>query len=140
MILAAEQAADASERPARVVPTRTLQAGLGALVAFDAGRGPRRNAAEMEEAAAGVRAGAVTRASRAATVDDVDVAEGEFLGLVDGDPVAAGEALDAVAADVVVRLVGDGADVLTVLFGDGADESTGSSTSAPPIRPRGRGR
>jgi DAK2 domain fusion protein YloV len=123
VVLAAEQAAGQSGKDVRVIPTRSLQAGLGALVAFDARRALDANLSEMEEAAAAVRAGSVTRASRSAKVGDVDVAEGDFLGLVDGEPISSGEILQPVAAAVVARLVGDGADVLTVLVGDGAGES-----------------
>ena len=125
VVLAAEQAAEQSGKDVRVIPTRSLQAGLGALVAFDARRPLDDNVSEMEEAAAAVRAGSVARASRSAKVGDVDVAEGEFLGLVEGEPVASGETLEPVATDVVVRLVGAGADVLTVLVGDGAGASDG---------------
>ena len=141
VVLAAEQAAEQSGKDVRVIPTRSLQAGLGALVAFDAGRPLDENVAEMEEAAAAVRAGSVARASRSAKVGDVDVAEGEFLGLVDGEPVASGESLEPVATDVVARLVGDGADVLTVLVGDGAGESDGvvDAIRAAHPEPRGRG-
>jgi len=123
VVLAAEQAAEQSGKDVRVIPTRSLQSGLGALVAFDSSRPLDENVAEMEEAAAAVRAGSVARASRSATIGEVDVAEGEFLGLVDGEPVVSGEALEPVATDVVARLVGGGADVLTVLVGDGAGES-----------------
>ena len=123
VVLAAEQAAEQSGKDVRVVPTRSMQVGLGALVAFDAARTLDENLAEMKEAAAAVRAGSVARASRAAKIGDVDVAEGEFLGLVDGEPVASGAELGPVAADVVARLVGDGADVLTILVGDGAGEA-----------------
>jgi DAK2 domain fusion protein YloV len=125
VVLAAEQAAEQSGKEVRVIPTRSLQSGLGALVAFDSSRPLDENVAEMEEAAAAVRAGSVARASRSATIGAVDVAEGEFLGLVDGEPVASGKALEPVATDVVARLVGGGADVLTVLVGEGAGESEG---------------
>jgi dihydroxyacetone kinase-like predicted kinase len=125
VVLAAEQAAEQSGKDVRVIPTRSLQSGLGALVAFDSSRPLDENVAEMEEAAAAVRAGSVARASRSATIGAVNVAEGEFLGLVDGEPVASGEALEPVATDVVARLVGDGADVLTVLVGHGAGGSEG---------------
>ena len=121
VILAAERAVGEATRPARVVATRSLQAGLGAMVAFDGGRGAKENAAEMEEAAAGVRAGAVTRASRDATVGGLDVREGQFLGLLDGEPVTAGPVLQPVAREVVDRLLEEGADVLTVLVGRDAE-------------------
>jgi dihydroxyacetone kinase-like predicted kinase len=118
VILAAEQAAAESSRPAVVVPTETMQAGLAALLAFDPSRTASENAQEMSEAADRVRAGAVTRASRSATVNGVAVAEGEYLGLVDGQAVAAGADLDAVADEVVARLLAEPADVLTILVGD----------------------
>jgi uncharacterized protein len=125
VILAAEQAAEQSEKDVRVVSTRSLQAGLGALVAFEANRSLAENVEAMEEAAGTVRAGSVARASRSAKIGPVDVAEGEFLGLVEGEPVASGDVLGPVAADVVARLVGEGGDVLTVLVGDGAAGSDG---------------
>ena len=62
VVLAAEQAAGQSGKDVRVILTRSLQAGLGALVAFDAGRALDENLSEMEEAAAAVRAGSVARA------------------------------------------------------------------------------
>jgi len=126
VVLAAEQAAEESAKDVRVVPTRSMQAGLGALVAFDAGRTLEDNIADMKEAADAVRAGSVARASRAARIGDVDVDEGQFLGLVEGEPVA---------ADVVTRLVGAGADVLTVLVGDGAAESDAAIESIRAAHP-----
>jgi dihydroxyacetone kinase-like predicted kinase len=98
-----------------------MQAGLGALVAFDPTRPAEANRADMGEAAEGVRAGAVTRASRDAVVGDLAVEEGQFLGLLDGDPVSAGPVLQPVAREVLERLLEDGADVLTILAGEGAE-------------------
>jgi dihydroxyacetone kinase-like predicted kinase len=74
----------------------------------------------MERAAGGVRAGAVTRASRDAVVGDLTVQEGQFLGLLDGEPVSAGPVLQPVARDVLEQLL-DEADVLTILTGEGAE-------------------
>jgi DAK2 domain fusion protein YloV len=118
VILAAEQAVAATENPSRLVPTRSMQAGLGAMVAFDANRSSEENAGEMEEAAGGVRAGAVTKASRDAVVGDLAVEEGQFLGLLDGEPVTTGPVLQPVAREVVDRLLEDGVDVLTILVGE----------------------
>jgi hypothetical protein len=121
VILAAEQAVGATTKPVRVVPTRSLQAGLGAMVCFDPGRAAEENAAQMEDAAAGVRAGAVTRASRDAVLGGLSVEEGQFLGLVEGEPVTAGPVLQPVARDVLERLLEAGPDVLTILAGEAAE-------------------
>ena len=117
VLMAADHAARVAAQDVRVVPTRSVQAGLGAMVPFDASRSLDENAAEMEEAAASVRSGAVTRASRSASVGPLAVEQGEFLGLVEGEPVASGATLDTVAREVIERLVGEAADVLTVLVG-----------------------
>ena len=121
VVSTAEQAAANAPVPAHVVPTRSLQAGLAAMVAFDAGRSGAENAAEMTEAIKNVRSGAVTRASRSATVDGVVVADGDYLGLVEDEAVASGTELADVARAVVERLLDPGADVLTVLLGEGLE-------------------
>jgi DAK2 domain fusion protein YloV len=121
VVLAAEQAAGQSTKEVRVIPTPSLQAGLGALVAYDPSSGLEENLEAMGEAAAAVRAGSVGLASRSAKIGPLDVAEGQFLGLVDGEPIASGEELVPVAVSVVQRLVGESADVLTVIVGDGAN-------------------
>jgi uncharacterized protein len=109
----------AAEKSTVVLPTRTMQAGLAALVAFDGSRPAGANEEEMREAAEAVRAGAVTRASRTTTVGDLAVAEGAFLGLVGDEPVATGPVLEDVARAVLDRLVAEDADVLTILLGEG---------------------
>ncbi len=126
VVLSAEQAAGKAGRTCGSIPTRSLQAGLGAVIAFDARTGLDENVEAMEEAAAAVRAGSVALASRSASIGSVDVAEGQFLGLVDGEPVASGDELTPVAVTVVRQLVGESADVLTVLVGR-RDERRGGS-------------
>jgi DAK2 domain fusion protein YloV len=119
VVMAAEAAAEALDKDVKVVPTRTLQAGLGALVAYDAQLPLADNAAAMEEAAAAVRSGGVARASRTTTIGPLEVEQGQFLGLVEGEPVTAGTALEPVAREVVERLLDGTAEVLTILLGDG---------------------
>jgi hypothetical protein len=118
VILAAEQAAANASKPARVIPTRSLQAGLAALVAFDATRDAEQNLAEMQEAAEGVATGAVTIASRDVQLNGVAVQKGKWLGLADGEPVAGGETFDEVAQAVLEQLLSEPRGVLTLLTGE----------------------
>ncbi len=117
VIAAAEQAVGLAGKPALVVPTETMQAGLAAMVAYRPDASADELVGELEGAARAVRTGAVTRASRSTQLGPLAVEEGSFLGLVEGETVATGTALEPVARDVLERLVDGGADVLTVLLG-----------------------
>jgi fatty acid kinase len=123
VVMAAEAAAEAVAKDVRVVPTKTMQAGLGALVAYDAQLPLEENATAMQEAAAAVRSGGVARASRTTTIGKLEVEQGQFLGLVEGDPVAAGANLAPVAREVAERLLDGKAEVLTILLGEGMTDA-----------------
>jgi fatty acid kinase len=115
--LAAEHAAEQAERPARLVPTSSIPAGLAALVAYDGTRGAAENAEVMAAAAAAVATGEVTRASRDVELDGVAIRRGDWLGLAEGTPVAGGDDFAVVAFDVVARLLAEPRSLLTLLTG-----------------------
>jgi DAK2 domain fusion protein YloV len=122
VIMSAEQAADHSSKRVRVVPTRSLQAGLAALVAFDPSQGAEENAAAMGEVVESVATGAVTIASRDVELNGVSVEKGKWLGLAEGEPVAGGETFDEVANAVLEKLLAEPRGVLTLLTGEEAPE------------------
>jgi DAK2 domain fusion protein YloV len=118
VFLTAEHAAESAGRPVSVLPTRSMQAGLSAAVAFDPGRSREENLAELSEAVAEVGTGAVTIASRDVETNGVGVRKGEWLGLADGLPVAGGGSFDDVARAVVARLLERPRGILTLLTGE----------------------
>ena len=116
VIMAAERAAELADKAVHVVASRSMQAGLAAVVALDPGRGAAGNAAAMREALEHVRTGAVTHAAR-------DDAEGRFrrgdaVGFVDEQIVAWGEPGETL--EVVLGELGREAELLTLIEGDGA--------------------
>jgi uncharacterized protein len=116
--MGAEQAAEHASKPAHVIPTRSLQTGLAALVAFDPSEGAAANAESMREAVESVATGAVTLASRDVQLNGVAVQKGNWLGLADGEPVAGGESFDEVVRAVLERLLAEPRGVLTLLTGE----------------------
>ncbi|HVW90510.1 MAG TPA: hypothetical protein VHC01_13690, partial [Gaiellaceae bacterium] len=120
VIMAAEQAAGHASKKVRVVPTRSIQAGLAALVSFDPAQGAEENAAELAGALESIATGAVTVASRDVRLNGVAVEAGKWLGLADDEPVAGGESFDAVAAAVLDRLLAEPRGLLTLLAGEDA--------------------
>jgi hypothetical protein len=118
VILAAEHAAAEADRPVRVVPTRSIPAGLEALGRFAQGVEIDRNAGRMRAAAEGVRTGELTTAARQAMLDGVVVTAGDHIGLVDGRLVAAGSDARTVVDGITRELLRGDPGELTVIRGD----------------------
>jgi fatty acid kinase len=117
VVLAAQQAVELAHKPARLVPTASILAGLAALVAFNPERSAEQNVVEMAGAVSRIATGAVTRASREVSVNGRGVGRGEYLGLFEGEPFTGGDDFDAVARAVAERLLEQPRDVLTLLTG-----------------------
>ena len=117
VILSAEQAAALASKPVRVIPSRSVQAGLAAIIRYLPSNSAEENERAMLEALDAVATGEVTVASRDAELNGVSVRKGGYLGLADGDAVAAGENFDEVAGAVVERLLSNGRETLTLLTG-----------------------
>jgi DAK2 domain fusion protein YloV len=116
VIMAAERAAELSDKVVRVVPTRSLQGGLTAAVSLAADRGAAENAAVMEDALEALRIGSVAPAAR----EDVQgrFGIGEAVGFVDDQIIAWGEPEPTLAA-VLGSLARD-AELVTCIAGEGA--------------------
>jgi hypothetical protein len=125
VVLSAEQAAGHAAKAVTVVPTRSIPAGIAAMVAYDGSGTAEENAARMAEAVDAVGTGAVTTASREVELDGRTVEKGAYLGLVEEEPVAGGPRFDEVAAAVVARLLAEPREVLTVLTGTEVPELNG---------------
>ncbi len=118
VILSAEQAAKLTDKPVRVIPSRSVPAGLAAIVRYLPTLDAAQNEAAMLEALEQVATGEVTVASRDVELDGVDVRKGAWLGLADGAAVASSSDFEEVAFAVADRLLGDGREVLTLLTGE----------------------
>jgi dihydroxyacetone kinase-like predicted kinase len=116
VIMAAERAAELSEKQVVVVPSRSQQTALAALVALSPSRGAVENAAAIAESLARVRDGSVAPAAR----DDADgrFSIGEAVGFVGESLVAWGDP-EATLAHVLASL-GDGSELITCIAGAGA--------------------
>jgi len=114
VILAAERAAELSEKPARVVPTTAPQEGLAALLAFDPTVGSDANEESVRRAAADLTVGGVAPAAR----DDAQgrFATGEAVGYAGGELVAWGDPAETLAATLAE--IATGAELLTCIAGE----------------------
>ena len=134
VLLAAQEAVQLTEKDARVVPSRSIQAGIVALERYVATNSVDENEAEMTAKLASIATGEVTVASKDAMLDGVEIREGSYFGLVDGSAVSAGSDLEKVALDVVVRAA-DGRESLVLVTGEDAPALDGLLAAIGEARP-----
>ena len=113
VVMAAERAAELSEKPTRVVGSTSQQAGLLALVEVDPEAPAAENADRLESALAEIRTGAVAPAAR----DDAQgrFRRGDAVGFVGEEVVAWGGAGSTLAA--TIERLGADAELVTVIGG-----------------------
>jgi DAK2 domain fusion protein YloV len=128
VIMAAERAAELSDKTVCVVRTRSQQAGLAAAVALDPASGAEANAAAMADALAHVRTGAVTEAARDDTSERF--VRGEAVGFVDEELVAWGE--PAATLEAVLGALARDAELVTLIAGDGVPLDRAAVTALAP--------
>lgn len=129
IVPAAVQAAAMSERPLRVVPTRTEPQGVAALLAFNEQHDVEDNVAAMEMAISGVVSGAVCRAQRAAELGGVKVEQGQVMGLLERQMVIAGDDCLGVLEALVAMTGPEDGSVVTIYWGADTDETEANSAA-----------
>jgi dihydroxyacetone kinase-like predicted kinase len=125
IVLVSGQAVSLAAKPARVVPTTSMQAGLAALVAFNPELSAEENEAAMVDAAARVATGAVTTASRDVQLNGRAVGVGQYVGLLDDEPVTGGAEFEPVARTILERLLAEPREVVTLLTGEEEPDLSG---------------
>lgn len=129
IVLAAEQAAELSETPIAVVPSRNVPQGIAAMLAFNPGLDGEENADAMRSALDSVRSGEVTIAVRSTTIDGVEVQEGQAIAILDGAlAAAAATPNEALASMLDAADLEEGA-LITLYFGAGLGEETAADAA-----------
>jgi DAK2 domain fusion protein YloV len=128
VVMAAERACELSEKPARVVPSTSQQAGLLALIELDSTQAAEENSERLTGALAGIATGGVAPAAR----DDAQgrFRRGDAVGFADGEIVAWGEPASTLAA--TLDRVAGGAEIVTIIGGAEAPLPLSEAASCGP--------
>lgn len=131
IVPAAKQAAEQSSKDVHVIETVSIPQGIAALIDFNPEAEAEENVEGMEGARLEVKTGEITRAARDATIEGVDVREGQFLALLDGKPRAAGDDLNPVLVDLVGQADLQPRGLVTLYWGDmlSSDDAASASQS-----------
>ena len=117
IIMAAKQAAEVSDIPVGIVPTKTISQGLTAMLSFDPDDSLDDNVANMTDALDTVVSGEVTKANRDTTINDIAIHQGDFLGIIDGDIKVAASDLIVAASSMIEKMLDEDSEIITVMYG-----------------------
>ena len=120
IIMAANSAAELSETPCAVVPTKSVPQAFSALFAVDVDASLETNVEEMTEAAQAVKTGEVTWATRdSKDAEGNPIAEGDVIGIADGSIEAVDDSIDGAVLTLLGKMEAEDADTCTILAGEG---------------------
>lgn len=122
IIMAANQAAEISDKDIRVIPTKTIPQGITCITMFNPEADVEENTEELKEAMEMVKTTSVTYAVRDTEVDGKEIKEGNILGLVEGKIKEVGEDPYKVAEDLINSLVDEDSELITIFYGKDCEE------------------
>ena len=123
IIMAAEQAAEISDKDVRVIPTKSIPQGITAITMFNYEADVDANEETLKEALEMVKTGSVTYAVRDTEMDGIEIKEGNMLGLVESKIKAVGEDYFEVAKEILESMIDEDSELITIFYGKDVDES-----------------
>ena len=123
IILAAQQAAELTEKNVIVLPTKSVPMGISAMLAFSADMGVEENTEAMTEAAENVHTASITYAVRDTTYEGREIHQGDIMGMIDNKLSVLGADIHQVGLDVTEKMVNEDATLITVYYGSDVTET-----------------
>ena len=131
IVMAANAAVTVLDRPAAVVPTKSVLEGFAAMLAFDGEDSLGDAVYSMTDAAAAVKTGEVTTAVKDAKSAVGDITAGQVIGIVGNkEIVAVGQDTTEVALDLLGTMADEDSESLTVLIGEDMTDEEAEAFSA----------
>lgn len=118
IILAAQQAAELTEKTVHVLPTKSVPMGIAAAVAFQEELSGEENERQMDIAASNMHTGSVTYAVRDTNFDGKDIHQGDIMGLIDNKISTLGHEADEVSMEILDQMVTDDSGLITIFYGE----------------------
>jgi len=127
VILAAEQARSLAKKPVAVIPSRTIPQGIAALLAINYQADFETNVSAMTSAMEEVETGEITTATRSATINGLEIVEGQIIGLHDDELKVAGTSVQEVVQALLEEIDPTDREIITLYYGEPVTEDEADS-------------
>lgn len=122
IVMAAKQAAEVSDIPVGIVPSKTISQGLTAMLSFDPDASVEENVEAMSEDLDTVVSGEVTQATRDTEIDDVEIHKNDYLGIVDGKIEVDNADLIDTTTEMIEKMIDEDSEIITIMYGRDSSE------------------
>ena len=117
IFMAAEQAAEVSDKDVVVVPSRTISQGLTAMLAFDEQVDLTTNKDNMTSELANVKSGQVTNAVRDTSIDGISIKKDDYMGIVDDNIITSHADRVTTVLHTLRNMIDEDSEIVTLIFG-----------------------
>ena len=122
IFLAAEAAADISDKEVTVLKTRSIPEGINACVHFMPDKGIDENVESMMEAVEDLTTGQVTYAVRDTEMDGIAIKKGDYIGISGKKILAKGQSINDTTIEMIEKMVDDDATFVSLYAGEDVSE------------------
>lgn len=122
IIMAANQAAEISDKDIFVIPTTTIPQGIACATVFNFDSEVQENFNNLKNAVEDVKTASVTYAVRDTEIDGINIKEGNMLGLVEGKIKEVGEDKKDVASKILDNMIDEESELITVYYGEEVED------------------
>ena len=130
IILAAQQAAELSDRQVIVIASKTVPQGITAMLNFDASLPVEDNTAAMSDCLDTVTTMQITYAARDSDFDGHQIAEGDYLALCNGALMGTSRDLNALLRMMAEKVGADGKEFVNIFYGADTPQEEAEQTAA----------
>lgn len=123
IFLAAEQAIEVADIPAKIVHSRNISQGMTALMGFNPDSKLDDNVTAMEDNLSSVKNGEVTTAIRDTTVRGKTIKKGNFMGIIDGTIATTKPTILEAASEMVKLMLDEDSEIVTIIYGKDAKKA-----------------
>ena len=118
IVVAASQVQSLTSKDVKVVPTKTIPQGIGALLSFNYAMSLENNVSAMEEAMNRVKSIEITKSVRKSQINGMNIKKGEFIAVLDDKEVVAnGKKVKDVITTALEKADGKNAELVSIYYG-----------------------
>lgn len=121
IIMAAEQAAEVTDKPTVVIPTTTIPQGIASMLAYNPTHSIEENKTLMTQSSKTVVSGQITYSIRDTEIDGVSIKKDDYMGLIDGKIILSEPDIGTALTRTIEHIINGNMELITIIIGEDGD-------------------